>query len=61
MPVSDAVAPNANSNIARPWLTAVSTAASAAAPLISRPEFLANDSGLFPFRFCAVHPKAAGD
>jgi hypothetical protein len=23
--------------------------------------FLANDSGLFPFRFCAVHPKDAGD
>jgi hypothetical protein len=22
---------------------------------------LANDSGLFPFRFCAVHPKDAGD
>ena len=31
------------------------------APLVSRPKFLANDSGLFPFRFCAVHPKDAGD
>jgi hypothetical protein len=25
------------------------------------PNLLANDSGLFPFRFCAVHPKDAGD
>jgi hypothetical protein len=24
------------------------------------PNLLANDSGLFPFRFCAVHPKDAG-
>jgi hypothetical protein len=31
------------------------------APLVSRPEFLANDSGLFSFRFWAVHPKDAGD
>jgi hypothetical protein len=31
------------------------------APLVSRPNLLANDSGLFPFRFCAVHPKDAGD
>src|ERR1700722_7740487 len=25
------------------------------------PKLLANDSGLFPFRFYAVHPKDAGD
>jgi hypothetical protein len=25
------------------------------------PNLLANDSGLFSFRFCAVHPKDAGD